>query len=175
MASSEKSERLGLSLWEPTDRPERLDFRQDNEILETALGDHLESALKHITADDREFLDRPFSYLYYTGTGASSTSRKIYFSPRAMFVFCLDCPPVVPRSDGKLDIYWDLWFNHSNSSIPKDLGLGGIAITSTGGGINVARYNKTCAKDSNYILHLNDSSKRYLVLLLPERSKNEIV
>lgn len=49
MASSNKTDRLGLNLWDELDKPKREDFCKDNEIIEEALSGHLENMGIHVT------------------------------------------------------------------------------------------------------------------------------
>ncbi len=104
MASSSKTSRLGLSLWEASDRPERLDFRQDNEKLESLVGVHIKDAMKHLTTAEKERVQRPYDIYTYTGDGKSQRSYYYNFTPSLALVFAVGKPPVQQR-EGGVDIY----------------------------------------------------------------------
>ncbi len=98
MASSAKSEKLGLSLWEPEDAPRREDFRQDNEKLEELVGGHLENAALHLTATEKSYLKRPAYMTYYTGNGSSSRNFTVYSgfkNPNLVAVYAYQKPPAI--------------------------------------------------------------------------------
>lgn len=126
MASSEKSQRLGLSLWKASDRPERLDFRQDNERLELLLGNHLEGAAQHLTPDQKTFLEKPYWLQSYCGTGYSTMNYTLQTVPKAVIVLCSGYPPTMPRADGRQDVYWDYWADVGGNQVTA--GLGGVTV-----------------------------------------------
>ncbi len=163
MASSGKSEKLGLSLWESTDRPERLDFRQDNERLEQLVGGHIAEAALHLTPDEKEFLARPYWVSVYRGTGNATRTAVAPATARAIIVLCGDHPATVRREDGKTDVYWDFW---SIGDSQRDyLGAGGVE--SKKGSKQWAVHSMNSTKDQNLVFHLNDTGTYYLALFLP--------
>ncbi len=163
MASSEKSERLGLSLWEASDRPERLDFRQDNEKLEELVGGHIANVNLHMTAGEREYLKLPYGYEVYKGTGKSErwAYPKISITrAQAVFVMCCTKPPVLVDAEGITHIYWDVWAPQA-SGLPGQMTQGGIRNDS---GCWVV---KSGASGSKYF-HLNDADTLYMAIFLPK-------
>lgn len=164
MASSKKTDKLGLSLWDSTDRPERMDFVKDNEILEQKLGEHLANALVHIDPGKADFLNHPFAITTFVGNGF--TNQRMYAEelPRLIVLMCANQPPVVPRSDGKLDVYWDFLYA-TNPTYTTKYSLGGLDF-------NVkerrwAAYSSLSPTNSNLVMHMNDSGLKYVGLLLP--------
>ncbi len=130
MASSGKSKQLGLSLWEAADRPERLDFLQDNQNLEATVGGHLANSLLHLTTGEKAFVKNPYRLYQYTGTGGNSlTLSGLAAVPKMVVVFCSEYPPCMPREDGKVDVYWDYWVK-SNTDERGYCGGGGVVLTS---------------------------------------------
>ena len=169
MASSKKSEKLGLSLWESTDRPERLDFVKDNENLEKFLGEHLADALLHLTPDQKEFLKMPYGVEVITGNGSSSHGGSCAFIPKLILMFCCDYPPVVPKTDGsnKLDVYWDFWYTTDKQNTS----------TYSGGGLGYnyfekrwIAYERTSPNNSNMVMHMNTKGARYIMVYFPHLS-----
>ena len=163
MASSNKSEKLGLSLWESTDRPERLDFYRDNEILERELGGHLANALLHMTPDEKAKLQKPYWINVSTGTTVSSRYLDLDFQPRLILMICMDNPPVVPRSDGLLDVYWDYCYIEDDNKTYHS--LGGLAYTPSTK--RLTSYSRVSPYNSNLVMRMNEEGKKYLMLCLP--------
>lgn len=90
MATSEKTEVLGLSLWAGTDKPRRADFVADNKALEELVGGHLKDESVHLTAARIQKLETPWEVRAYTGTGAAQRSTIFGFSPSMVIVFPVD-------------------------------------------------------------------------------------
>lgn len=167
MASSEKSEKLGLSLWEASDRPERLDFRQDNEQLEQLLGGHLVNDSLHLTPEQKNYLQAPYALYVYGGTGDSLAGRIAPFRPKVVIAMCMDAPPVVQRSDGKFEVYWDYWADATLYGQEKICGMGGVSM---GAGTNFRTYSKESETNSDIIFKMNEKDKYYLAIFIPSLS-----
>ena len=105
MASSGKSKFLGLSLWEETDRPERLDFRQDNEKLEEILSGHLYDSFIHLTQDQKRFVNDPFAIGMYTGNGEPIRTFSYPFPPKLLLIFAKRPKPPLAFKNGMALIY----------------------------------------------------------------------
>lgn len=54
MSSTNKTEKLGLNSWIGSDKPKRIDFNTDNEIIDRAISEHTEDTVVHINAEERE-------------------------------------------------------------------------------------------------------------------------
>ncbi|MDD5796617.1 MAG: hypothetical protein PUD24_06780 [Oscillospiraceae bacterium] len=87
MSSSSKTPNLGLNSWSETDKPKRVDFVEDNTILDSKLGAHLADTNLHLSTSDREKINSLISAVSYSGTGASSRSISFGFSPTFVVVF----------------------------------------------------------------------------------------
>lgn len=102
MAASGKTKRLGLCLWEAADKPQRTDFREDNEKLEELVGAHLAQAALHLTTAEKSYVKAPMDIITYTGNGM--TSRSMLYSrfknPSFLVVFAQGKPPVEPENGG---------------------------------------------------------------------------
>lgn len=113
MAASAKSEKLGLSLWEPGDKPARMDFVGDNQQLETLVGGHLTDMGTHLSTAERDYLNRPVWTYEYKGDGRSERSFAgsiLDPIPDFILVTCHLRPPVsYDRVNNRQDVYWDYW------------------------------------------------------------------
>ncbi len=75
MASTNKTENIGLNLWTADDIPKRADFVSDNEKIDAALMNIKESGMK-------------FSLQSYTGNGKKSKIIMCDTEPKFLFVAC---------------------------------------------------------------------------------------
>lgn len=166
MASANKTETLGLSLWQPTDRPERTDFVNDNEQLESLVGGHIANSALHLTADEKNYLKNPFKVVVYKGTGSTPFKINAPFQPALILALCTDMPPTVKNDDGKLEVYWDLWSAHNLIGDKSFWGMGGIIYNPETK--RMEKYTKTSDDNENIILHLNDTDKHYAIIYFPE-------
>lgn len=145
MASSGKTEQLQLSLWEAGDRPERLDFRQDNEKLEELLGGHLSDPALHLTATQKEYMKRPWGVHTYRGTGYSAQYvSTITPRPGAILVFCMEAPPTLPMEDGKTEVFTDFWAPVNRLFLSQEyIGGGAVDVAANGmiGFLNLTKDN----------------------------------
>lgn len=160
MVSSAKSEKLGLSLWEAGDRPERLDFRQDNEKLESLVGGHIANQLLHLTAEEKEFLQRSYWTITYVGTGARWQT--IYGQtrlPQLVMVLCESRPPVLIDSEGKVTAYTDFWFKPGSASSKPTYGGGAVLVDA--GQKYIAFQNQT---GDSFNRNLNEKGQYYIAL-----------
>ena len=87
MASAKKTSSLGLNLWEETDKPERLDFVQDNQKLEELVGAHLNSTALHLTTEEKERAKTPYKIFSFIGDGQARRPYNLSFEPSLIFVF----------------------------------------------------------------------------------------
>ena len=94
MASTNRTQYLGLSNWLESDRPKRSDFVNDNVIIDTALGLHLADSGLHLTPSEKQKATEPFRVSVVMGTG-STTSLRLDFAPSMVIVFKRDSLPTV--------------------------------------------------------------------------------
>lgn len=90
MPTSNKTSILGLSLWEESDKPRRLDFVEDNQALENILGRHYLDNERHLNAETYRKLHEPFEVRTYTGSGGASRSLAFTFEPKLVMVWAVD-------------------------------------------------------------------------------------
>ncbi|MBQ8539018.1 MAG: hypothetical protein IJ433_05150 [Ruminococcus sp.] len=72
MASSSYTKKLGLCQWSESDRPKRIDFVNDNAIIDEKLGEHLINTNIHVTAEEKIRFANPYTVFSYAGDGAST-------------------------------------------------------------------------------------------------------
>lgn len=111
MASTNKTEILGLNLWTQDDIPKREDFVSDNEKIDDAVGKIRESELKFVTVE-------------YTGNGKSMATFSLETEPKCIFITCqehADCE----LEDGKIMIYGGTFINEK---IPKAVIIRGTKV-----------------------------------------------
>ncbi len=159
MASSGKTEKLGLSLWEAGDKPERLDFRQDNERLEELVASHLFDASQHLTSEEKAWVKRPFYIYEYTGIGTAA--RAFYYtdpvtSPRFMICYARDDAPYCVR-DGEFLIY-AAWGTAKYSGTPG-LVVGEKTFT--------VCQQQDGKETDGYRYCLNEAGKKYVAIVIP--------
>lgn len=90
MPTSNKTPILGLSLWEESDKPRRMDFVEDNQALENILGRHYLDNERHLNAETYLQLHEPFEVRIYTGSGGASRSFAFEFTPQIAVVWAVD-------------------------------------------------------------------------------------
>ena len=87
MPSSAKTPNLGLNSWAAQDKPKRNDFVEDNTIIDTALGGHINNSSVHLSTQDREKLNSHIYKTSYSGTGASYRNVALPFAPSCVIVY----------------------------------------------------------------------------------------
>lgn len=157
MASSEKTKKLGLSLWKAEDKPQRTDFRQDNEKLEELVGGHLADAALHLTASEKNFVKTPFAVLTYTGNGAQS--RTFYYpsfrNPRLILIYARNAPPV-KIADSKACLYSAVGNTTWGGSSGLTVNLSNWVVSQQPAGENTAGY-RYC---------LNENGREYVTIII---------
>lgn len=95
MASTNKTEKLGLNLWAESDRPQRVDFNNDNMILEQVVGEHAENNSLHLTEGEKTRVSAPVGYTGYVGNGETSRAVTLPTNALAAVVYCVGMPSEV--------------------------------------------------------------------------------
>ncbi len=154
MASTNKTEKLRLNAWVESDRPQRTDFNSDNSIIDTALGGHLEDDDLHLTSEEKSRVSRPFTAVYYVGTGAESLKVTLPLVAQAALVYREDMPfTVYDSSTGVNKVYGAVAFSGAGASAGVTLsGNGYVTVMQSTTAVNGV---KNC---------LNESGAQYKVL-----------
>lgn len=100
MASTSYTNNLGLCAWSGSDRPKRMDFVNDNAIIDEKLGDHLANTAIHVTADEKIQFLNPYTVFSYAGDGAKTRTFTLDSSYSFAIVFQKYYPPVEIDDNG---------------------------------------------------------------------------
>ena len=92
MPTENKTTNLSLNNWLGTDKPQRSDFVEDNQILDEVIGNHLSNYTMHFSSSDRELLKNPFAIGGLAGDGNATCTHTFDFNPRCVFVFLKNAP-----------------------------------------------------------------------------------
>ncbi len=155
MASKNKTEKLGLNLWEGTDRPQRGDFNSDNMIVEEALGGHIANGDLHLSSAEKERVKRPVGTQSYLGSGEASLSLSLGTTPSVVVVYCDGMP---------MSIY--------DGSTACTKVYGGVAVYGAGGsmGIKIEGSTLKLSQDTsakNGVMNcLNEKDRQYRVAVV---------
>lgn len=104
MSSSNKSEFLGLNIWDGTDIPKRADFNYDNSVVDSAMKNHCENTELHISTEEREAWNAPYYMNVYFGNGNANRviETDCPFTPSFGFVFANLTAPQTANFDNKM-------------------------------------------------------------------------
>ncbi len=153
MPSANKTERLGLNLWEGTDRPQRNDFNSDNTIIEQVLGDHTENTDIHLTEDEKTKVQRPMVTTSYLGDGNAQRVITLPAVVTSVIVFCDSQPcAVYDFQNGCVKNYFGISMYGAGSSAGVDFNRSTVTVAQD---TEVSNGSMTC---------LNESAKTYRVI-----------
>lgn len=97
MASTNKTENFQLNQWLGSDVPQRVDFNEDNRIIDEALNAHISDMSLHTTELDK-MQNASFSYF---GTGSATQVLEMPFEPHGVFVMATNHCPISINSNTK--------------------------------------------------------------------------
>ena len=153
MASSSKTANLGLNNWAASDRPKRSDFVNDNSIIDSRLGGHINNSDIHLSAADREKLDLSTQLYQYQGSGTASRSVTLPFEPSLAIVFKKGDAPVSYTSGYVLV---NSAFAAQSGNVTGGVTLDGKELTIT----------QNTAASGGVLYNLNKQYSQYLVFLI---------
>lgn len=104
MSSTNKTPYLGLNAWLGSDRPQRIDFVDDNNKIDTAIKSHIENINLHCTSTEKSKIKNPYRMISYVGTGTESKVVEFEFQPQFIIIFQKDAPPMQTDSNGNVII-----------------------------------------------------------------------
>ena len=102
MASSSFTKNLGLCSWKDTDKPKRMDFVADNQIIDEKLGTHLSDTDIHINADEKEKMMNPYTVFEYAGNGESERTLTLSDTYSFVILYQKFYPAVTKDSSGNI-------------------------------------------------------------------------
>lgn len=153
MASTNKTQYLGLSQWLATDRPKREDFVADNRIIDEKVKAHFTNAQLHLTADEKAKLSSPVEHRLVAGTGEESIIYTFSFTPSFVIVSNTSKPMSAYNTGGYTVVN------------------GGFAVGNNGGstaGVQLAgnrlRLEQSTTAQNGVFLNLNEQYGQYLIV-----------
>lgn len=153
MASTSYTENLGLCAWQATDRPKRVDFVNDNSIIDEKLGGHLKNTYIHVTSEEKEKLNNPYTVFTYAGDGAASKTFALSDTYTFAIVFQKFYPPIEVKSGNTVVSHCAVVGRLFGSSANITLKSDSIVVT-----------QDTTATD-NVINNFNENGGQYVILL----------
>lgn len=153
MAATSYTPNLGLCQWEPADRPKRIDFVNDNSIIDTKLGEHLANKGMHLTTQEKEKFNSPYRVITYAGDGASSKTISLDISYTFAIVFQKYYPPVETDTYGNSVLHMAIVGREFGSNSTIVLKSNSIVVT-----------QDTTASDG-VINNFNENEGQYVIIL----------
>ncbi len=153
MATSTFTPNLGLSAWQSTDSPKRIDFVNDNNIIDKKLGEHLNNSFLHLSDEQRAKLDTPYTVFSYAGDGQSRKTFTFDDSYAFAIVFQKFCPPVEVDSNNNVTAHFAIVGRLFGSS---------SNITMTSNTVTVVQDAQPTGKVKN---NFNENEGQYVMLL----------
>lgn len=134
MGSSRKTKLLNLNNWSATDTPKMSDFNYDNELIDMAFKEHIESDA-HVSEEDREKWDSPFYVGFYYGNGNQSRtiSTSCPFEPSFGIIFAGGMPPSVTDFSNKLKYNYVGFLSSRCTTLGLSLSNRNIVFSTNGG------------------------------------------
>ncbi len=154
MASTNKTEHLGLNAWVEADRPQRNDFNSDNIIIDNTLGEHLDSSSMHLTETEKSRVSNPYVVVPYAGTGSETLKVTLPLVAKGVIVYREDMP------FSTFDSVQSVTMVYGAVAFPSAGASAGVTLSSNGY-VTV----KQSATATNGIKHcLNESGCQYRVI-----------
>ncbi len=152
MSSTNKTGYLGLNAWLGTDRPQRIDFVDDNNKIDTAMKNHVNNNTAHCTSSEKAKIQNPYVMVSYVGTGTETNVITLDCIPKFIIVFQKDTPPMQTDSSGNVLINYVVTAT-SNGSI------GGAYIN----GYDITVMQSTEA-ENGMLYNLNKKNGQYCII-----------
>lgn len=92
MASNKKTDNLGLSYWIHSDVPQMIDFVNDNLIVDSVVGEHVNNDSIHLSEEDRALLGGSIDSIIFAGDGSASRTVTLSKSPKMVQIFLKNSP-----------------------------------------------------------------------------------
>lgn len=158
MSSTNKTNNLKLNKWIGSDKPMRVDFNYDNEVIDSVITQHTTDAVAHITDEERAKWNTYVHIGMYFGDGSSS--RKIAtncpFNINAGFIFAVSRPSsIFYSSDGRKYNYTAMFSSMGEGS--------GVKLQSDMKTLSVTQSSQ--AVINKEYMNLNESGVSYVYIL----------
>lgn len=151
MASTNKTQNLGLSQWLATDKPKRSDFVSDNAIIDSILGNHIKDIGMHLTLEEKDRATTPFIVHTIYGTGNRISTINVGFHPKLALVMKKNSP-FIENGEGYYII---------NAAVVTDKG--------TTGGVNMENdkitFHQSSTPENNMMYNFSKEGAEYLLII----------
>lgn len=149
MPSINKTPYLGLHMWDSSDRPTRADFVSDNYAIDSAVGNHVNNTVIHLSEEEKGKITQPYVFAVLQGTDEETRSYTLDFTPSVVIYFAASTPAVTTESGSTVVNQAFSIFGYGSS--------GGLSI-----GNNVLKIKQK--EIDNVLYNLNNSSKQYYLV-----------
>lgn len=129
MSATSFTPNLGLCAWEPQDRPKRIDFVNDNSIIDKKLGEHLVDNSVHVTAAEKLRYDNPYRISGYAGNGEAVRSLPLESECSFAIIFQMYYPPVEIDTNSNTVMHFGIVTRTSGSSANLTLRENSLEVT----------------------------------------------
>lgn len=133
MSSSRKTDNLSLNSWVGSDKPQRIDFNYDNEIIDRVISNHFDDSDMHVNCRDRDRWDNYMHTEVFYGNGRETRviETKCPFIARFGIIFGADKLPSVVRFDQSTHHTYIGFFTPSVATAGLNLAENGTTLTVT--------------------------------------------
>lgn len=153
MAATAYTPNLGLCQWEPADRPKRIDFVNDNYIIDQKFTEHCNDKNIHVTAQEKEKYNSTYTVLTYVGNGSQTRTLNVDNSYTFAIVFQKYYPPVEMDSAGNSMVRMAIVGREFGSNSSLTLKSNSIVVT------------QDSTASNGVINNFNENEGQYVVLL----------
>lgn len=158
MPTENKTTNLQLNSWLATDKPKREDFVNDNMIIDTILGNHVNDTSVHLSGSLSDTINDKFACGAIVGNGQESKTTTLSFTPKLFIVYLLNYPLIKYDSNNG---YYQYNFAVGNNTYgcTKGLTISGTSVT--------LKQTQSTPSDGVY-LNLNKNFGQYIYFAIKE-------
>ena len=152
MPTQNKTTNFQLNSWLSTDKPKREDFVNDNTIIDTILGNHINDTSIHLSGNITNTINDKFACGAIVGNGQETKTTTLSFTPKLFIVYLINYPPIKYDSTNECYLYS---FAIGNNLYGSSKGL-------TISGTNVTLKQSQSTPSDGVFLNLNKSYGQYI-------------
>ncbi len=159
MSSSYKTENYGLNVWAGSDVPQRIDFNNDNQLLDYVISSHISDMSLHSDSVDKM---QCMSYMY-VGNGDLVQTVQLDFEPSGVIVCCVT----------KGIAYFDSTNATMNTYVSAACeGTEGFGVTIQGSTALVSQHQAADYPSGKALACLNETGMIYLLVAFRSSTEN---
>ncbi len=154
MSSTNKTNNLGLNSFIGTDKPKREDFNLDNEIVDKALGEHLNDSTLHVSESERQKWENFCFFQTYYGDGASTKTISLNgdFDVSWGIVFAVDFPVNTNDFDNISSYNYFGMFSSHGSMMGLKLSDNSLTVSQSSIALNDTAYKSFNELSTTYVI-----------------------